>query len=142
MPRKTQGYDPDTGEAKVVHDMIEFTYSDMGNWFKIMRIDDENTLKPLESLGKPFVVFYMLLKRVVWHDCSVSIDPVCKYEISGYTLLKEGMIMKYIVGFTKGKLLTKVKGNSYMVNPQYFYVGDKKEQIELLKKFNSYVKQI
>lgn len=130
--------DTETGEISQVPDNLRLVSFDLGNWFKLMLIEEEVSLPVLESLGKPFMVFYVLLMRTNWKDCSVSVDSMCKEHITRVTKLKYGMTLKYITGFCQGKLIKKIAGTSYMINPRYFYIGDKVVQQTLIQKYNSY----
>lgn len=141
IPIIREGVDTDSGEIREVEDFLEITVFDLGNWFKMMVVDHEVEIKPLESLGKQFVVFYFLLQRTIWQDCTVDIGHVCKSAIGEYLKLKPAMIMKYIKHFCAGKLMKKISGNGYMINPRFFYIGDKETQIKLLKKYNEYGKR-
>lgn len=135
-----EGVEPDTGLIRQVPDFMEITVYDLGNWFKLMHVEQEIELIPLESLGKQFVVFYILLQRTIWQDCTVEVGKVCKDAIGKYLKLKPAMIMKYVGYFSKGKLIKKIAGTTYMINPRYFYIGDKENQIKLLKKYNDHGK--
>lgn len=130
--------DEGTGEITKVPDTLEYIKFDLGNWFKMMRYEDEVSMIPFEFLGKQFLVFYMILKRVVWEDCTIDIGTSCKQSITSFAKIKDGMIAKYLEKYCKGRLLRKIKGTSYMVNPLYFYIGDSATQQNLIRKFNNH----
>lgn len=138
IPIKRKIVDTGTGEMTDVDDYLNVSEFDLGLWFKLMKVEDEVSMIPLDCLGVPFMVFYVLLKRVIWIDCTVAIDPACRGAIFHYVGIKDGMIAKYIGQFCKSQLLKQIKGNSYMINPRYFYIGDKEHQIKLLKIFSSH----
>lgn len=128
--------DTDTGEVSTDRDIIQTGVSyDLGQWYKIQRIDNDIEVMALECLGVPFMVFYTLLKRTVWDDCSVEVGVSCRAAITKSAKIKDGMIAKYLTLFCKNKLLKKIKGNSYKINPRYFFVGGAVEQFKKLKEY-------
>lgn len=138
IPIKRNVTDFETGEIVSIDDFLTVTEFDLGNWIKLMSIDDEVSMIPFESLGVPFMIFYIILRRAHWEDCTVDIGPSCRNAISSFVKIKNGMIHKYITDYCNSKLLKKIKGTSYLVNPRFFFIGDKTKQIQLLKKYNDH----
>lgn len=135
--------DTDTGEIGTDIDPVQVGISyDLGQWYKIQRIDNDVEIMALECLGVPFMVFYTLLKRAVWDDCSVEVGVSCRAAIGKNAKIKDGMIAKYLAIFCKEKLLKKIKGNSYKINPRYFFVGGAIEQFKKLKEYEQLNKQV
>lgn len=142
IPIEREVVDTDTGEVSMVGDEVVFNQSDFSKWFKLTFMDRETDQIPLDGLGKQFVVFYVILKRVIWEDCTVEIGAATKSAITRHAGIQDGMIRNYMKEYVSNRLLKKIKGSSYMINPTFFFKGEEAEQRRLHKIFMLHGKTI
>lgn len=141
IPIEREVVDTITGEISRVPDNLIIADFDFGSWIKVTIIERDTDLIPLDGLGTQFVVFYVILKRVIWEDCTVDIGPSTRESITANASIKAGMIRKYLKAYVKSNLMKNLRGSSYMINPTFFFRGSEIDQKRLYKLYKTHGKK-